>query len=175
MDLSEIPKHEYVAGSFTGFPFSDKHTTMVKRGADERGPITFVGIAYSIRIGDAVNRGMPLDNAITLINSLCITASVEKDFLINPIQLSDYAWHKIFNEWMPIEQFVDAWIPPMASGRQIGYLKGLAKTANREFDYLNMKGDEASRLISELKKATQKKVQQGSPGYPPQGVGSPDP
>ena len=157
MDSSEMPKHEYVAGSFAGFPFSDKHATKVKRGDVTRGPISFEGIAYSIRIGEATKRGVPLSVTISVLKSLGVSATVDPDFLNDPLQLTDLAWNEIFNEWMTLEQYADAWIPPMASGRQIGYLMGLAKKANREFDYLHMKGDEASRLISELKKETKKK------------------
>ena len=78
---------------------------------------------------------------------------MDPDFIDNPIVLSDLAWHGINEKWLPVETFARQWIPPMASGMQIGLLKGLEKLSSQRNDYLNLTTEQARHLITTLKVA----------------------
>ena len=149
---SNMPRADYVAACIAGFPFAEKQQTMVKRAQTERGPITFLALCRSIRIGHAVSKGLSPDSALSFFSQIEGVAIPKDAFASDPVLLTDLCWHRIMETWITIDELADSWIPPMASSRQLGLLMGLAKKSGDTFDYLNMTADEASAIISSLKK-----------------------
>jgi hypothetical protein len=140
------------AATFAGFPLGEQQKTVVKRGETERGPISFHGIGFSLRLGEAKAKGLSVKEHVELLRMLGgYEVPLEETFINDPIMLDDLVWHRVYEEWLPVGVFAERWIPPMASARQIGYLKGLEKLASSRIDYLNLTSEQAIHLIAALK------------------------
>ena len=164
MHTPEMPRAIHVAASFSGFPFAAEQMTTVKRGEIVRGPLSFLAIAKSIRIGDFAEYCEKVGKNIeSIIGDIDPDVVIEDTYIRDPIILTDFAWHRIYNKWFTVDDFAESWIPPMASGRQLGYLKGLIKKAGVKINMLDLTSADASSLISELKTKMPKESLQHAP------------